>query len=106
MCIRDRVHVMADDSMNFDGKNIWNGGTEILFGQERHYLFRWKDHSGQTAFCIDPGNHMGADVRVMGGHYKITDEVPFISSEEDFKLLALICDWYDKNGARFATNGQ
>ena len=97
----------ADESMRFNGNNIWQDGSEILFDQERHYLFRWMDTSGQTAFCIDPGNHMGFDVRVMGGHYKITDdEVPYIASEEDFKLLSLICDWYDKNGAKFATNGQ
>lgn len=96
----------ADNSMRFSGNNIWKGPSEILFNQERHYLFRWND-SHQNAFCIDPGNHMGSDVRAMGVHYKITDDdIPFISSEEDFKLLALICDWYDKKGSIMSSNGR
>ena len=98
--------VYADASMKFSGKNIWKGTSEILFNQERHYLFRWDD-SHQNAFCIDPGNHMGSDVRAKGVHYKITDDdIPYISSEEDFKLLALICDWYDKRGSIMSSNGR
>ena len=80
----------------FAGRNIWNGGAEILFGSRRTYLYRWtKD--GQNTFCIEPGRHMGKDVSVSTGFYHIDDEEnPYIHSREDFERLALICDWYEK----------
>lgn len=90
---------------SFTGKNIWSGGNEVIFGSNRSYLFRWSD-GFQNTFCIEPGHHMGRDVTAYAGRYNINDSnIPYINSEEDFRRIALICDWYEKKaGAMSATN--
>lgn len=90
---------------NFKGKNIWTGGSEVMFGKSRNYLYRWSD-GYQMTFCIDPGDHMGSEVVSSAGRYNINDEnVPYISSQEDFARLALICDWFDtRAGSISASN--
>lgn len=89
----------------FKGRNIWSGGSEVMFGKNRNYLYRWSD-GYQMTFCIDPGDHMGSEVVSGAGRYHIHDEnVPYISGEEDFARLALICDWFDtRAGSISASN--
>ena len=90
---------------SFKGKNIWTGGSEVMFGKSRNYLYRWSD-GYQMTFCIDPGDHMGSEVVSSAGRYHISDEdVPYISGKEDFARLALICDWFDtRAGSVSASN--
>lgn len=80
---------------NFTGKNIWAGGSEAMFGKSRNYLYRWTD-GYQMTFCIDPGDHMGSEVRAGAVRYNIDDDnIPYITGRADFERLALICDWFD-----------
>lgn len=99
------VTPMTVYAAHFSGRNIWSGRSEIIFGQNRSYMYRWFDDF-QNTFCIEPGLHMGRDVQAHVGRYHILDEgIPYISSTEDFQRLALICDWFDrKAGAKNAPN--
>ena len=90
---------------SFTGKNIWSGSSEIIFGKNRSYLYRWSD-GYQNTFCIEPGQHMSSKVIAGAGRYNIDDSnIPYIDNTEDFRRMALICDWYEKKaGAISATN--
>ena len=89
---------------SFTGRNIWAGNSEIIFGSNRSYLFRWSD-GYQNTFCINPGQHMSSQVRAGAGRYNINDsDIPYISSQEDFRKLALICDWYEKKAGAIDAN--
>lgn len=96
---------MISYASTFSGPNIWSGGSEVIFGQNRSYLYRWSD-GWQNTFCIEPGQSMNGRVNAGAGRYHITDsDIPYISSAEDFQKLALICDWYEKKeGAIGARN--
>lgn len=86
---------MISYAASFTGRNIWSGGNEVIFGKNRSYLYRWSD-GFQNTFCIEPGQSMNSTVRAGAGRYNINDtDIPYISSENDFRKLALICDWYD-----------
>lgn len=87
---------MESYAASFTGRNIWSGGSEVIFGKNRSYLYRWTDGT-QNTFCIEPGQSMNSQVRAGAVRYTITDsDIPYISNEEDFRRLALICDWYEK----------
>ena len=105
MTLLTRYIPITSYAANFTGKNIWSGGTEVIFGKNRSYMYRWSD-GYQNTFCIEPGQHMSANVSAAAGRYSISDsDIPYISSTEDFQRLALICDWYEKKaGAILATN--
>ena len=96
---------MTSYAASFTGRNIWSGGSEVIFGNNRSYLFRWSD-GFQNTFCIAPGRHMGSNVNAYAGRYNINDsDIPYIDSAEDFQRIALICDWYEKKaGAISASN--
>ena len=88
----------------FKGTNIWTGGSEILNGRSRNYLYRWTD-GWQMTFCIAPGNHMGSTVTAGAVRTNIEDaDIPYIDSREDYEKLAMICSWYDANGSIYADN--
>lgn len=105
MTIASSLMPITSYGAHFSGRNIWSGGSEIIFGQRRSYMYRWFDDF-QNTFCIEPGLHMGKDVQAYAGRYHINDDnIPYISSSDEFKKLALICDWYDrKAGAKNAPN--
>ena len=88
----------------FTGRNIWTGGSETMLGHSRNYFYRWSD-GHQLTFCISPGKHMGSAVVASGMRTSIEDgSWPYISSEEDYMRLAMICGWLEANGAAAADN--
>ncbi len=88
----------------FSGRNIWSGGSEMLFGSRRNYLYRWTDGT-QMTFCISPGKHMGTLVSSGALLTHIDDEeIPYVKSREDYEKLAQICSWFDRNGSVYADN--
>ncbi|MDR1548410.1 MAG: SrtB family sortase [Hungatella sp.] len=98
MTILTAVTPITSYAAAFTGKNIWSGGSEVIFGSNRSYLYRWSD-GFQNTFCIEPGLHMGKNVNAYAGRYYIDDEnIPYIDSKEDFQRLALICDWFERSG--------
>lgn len=100
------IPIIQSHAATFAGKNLWTGGSEIMFGKSRNYLYRWTDKF-QDTFCINPKFHMGSDVYAGAVRYNIEDSnIPYIESKEDFERLALICDWYEKKGSIMSPNAQ
>ncbi len=94
----------AGERIRFSSRNIWKGGEELIYGQPRNYLFKWKASNGKDTFCIQPGKHMGKDVKALVGEYKIGDKnIPYIDSREEFAHLALLGKWYESKGKKSDT---
>lgn len=91
-------------------QNIWSGSGPFMNEKNRKTMYMWQASNGATVFCIEHGKGLHATKKVTRSTaliYQLNNykDSEYISSDDDFVNLALICNWIKEKGttpARYA----